>query len=307
MSELVTNAELVAPDAFSRRSAAELHAMAFLARYRVDHTRRSYEIGLRQWFGFCDEHGIDPLQAERAHIEIFARELEATGRRLSTVGTKLNALAGFYKYAKIDGLIPADPMANVARPAIQRTSTTLGLTRTEFADVLKITETCTPREHAILLLLGFNGLRVSEVCGIDIDDLDRFQGQRTIGITRKGGKRQIIPLAPRTAWQVDLTMGDRIDGPLFLDGNGVGRVDRRAIGRIVKRIVTDAGIRKRITPHSFRHTFVTMSLDAGRSERDIAASTGHADTRMVTYYDRGRDSIARNTTNSVAAWVEGAT
>lgn len=304
MSELITNAQLVEP--FSARTSAEMHAMAFLARYRVAATRRSYEIALRQWFQFCEELGIDPLTAERKHIEIFARYLEESGRKLATVGTKLNALAGYYKFAFIDGLIPTNPMAHVRRPSIQRTSSTLGLTRTEFADVLKVADTHPNRDHAIILLLGYNGLRVSEVAGIDIEHLDRYQGQRTVDITRKGGKRQTIPLAPKTAWQVELTMGDRGTGPLFLDHTGERRIDRRAIGRIVDRVVRDAGITKRITPHSFRHTFVTMSLDAGRSERDIAASTGHADTRMVTYYDRGRDSIARNTTLSVAAWVEGA-
>ncbi len=67
-----------------------------------------------------------------------------------------------------------------------------------------------------------------------------------------------------------------------------------------------AGITKRITPHSLRHTFVTMALDAGQAERDIAISTGHCDTRMVAYYDRGRENISRNSTHAVSAWVEGA-
>jgi integrase len=57
---------------------------------------------------------------------------------------------------------------------------------------------------------------------------------------------------------------------------------------------------------SLRHTFVTMALDAGQAERDIAISTGHSDTRMVAYYDRGRDNISRNSTHAVAAWIEGA-
>lgn len=304
---IVTNVELVAPGGFSHRARAEEHAMAFLSRYRVEHTRRSYEIALRQFFGWCEEHNLDPLDARRKHIELFARELELTGRQVSTVATKLNALAGFFKYAWVDGLIESNPMLHVVRPAIQRTSTTNGLTRTEFADLLKIAGAEPARDHAIICLLGLNGMRVSEVCGIDIEDLDRFQGQRTVAITRKGGKRQIIPLAPRTAWQVELTEGDRTSGPLFLDHTGEARLDRRAIGRIIDRVVRQTDIRKRITPHSLRHTFVTMALDSGQKERDIAISTGHADSRMVAYYDRNRDSVARNATHAVAAWVEGAT
>jgi integrase len=65
-------------------------------------------------------------------------------------------------------------------------------------------------------------------------------------------------------------------------------------------------VTKRITPHSLRHTFVTMALDAGQAERDIAISTGHSDTRMVAHYDHGRDNISRNSTHAVAARIEGA-
>lgn len=299
-------AELVTSHQYNLRGRSELHAMAFLARYRVEKTRVTYEIALRQWFGFCAEHGIEPLDAKRYHIEIFARELEQTGRKIATVGGKLNVLAGYYRFAKIDGLIDDDPMEHVKRPAIQRVSTTQGLTRTESADFLAAAGECSSRDHAVICLLLLNGMRVSEVCGIDIEDLGRYQGERTVWILRKGGKRQEIPMASRTAWQVELCLGKRDSGPLFLDVTGTHRLDRRAAGRIVARVTSAAGIRKRITPHSLRHTFVTMSLDAHVPERDIAASTGHADSRMVAYYDRGRDNISRNATHAVAAWVAGA-
>lgn len=301
----LTGAELVTSKQYHLRDRSELHALAFLSGYRVEHTRAGYETALRQWFGFCKEHGVEPLEAKRWHIEIFARELEATGRKISTVGGKLNVLAGYYRIAVVDGLIDEDPMAHVKRPAIQRVSSTHGLTRTEFADFLAIAEGRPARDHAIVCLLGLNGMRVSEVCGIDIDDLGRYKGQRTVWILRKGGKRQQVPMAPRTTWQVELAQGDRISGPLFLSVGG-GRIDRRAVGRIVARVALEAGIRKRITPHSLRHTFVTLALDANVPERDIALSTGHADTRMVSYYDRGREAIGRNATHAVAAWVEGA-
>jgi integrase/recombinase XerD len=303
----IADAQLVTAIPPRGRTRAETHALGFLSRYRVEHTRRGYEIALRQWFAFCQENGIDdPLLATRVDIELFARELELTGRRLATVGGKLNVLAGFYRHAVLDGLIDDDPMVNVVRPPVQRTSTTNGLTRPEFADVLREAENHPPRDHAVICLLGLNGMRVSEVCGIDIDDIGRHQGHRTVRILRKGGKYQTIPMAPRTTWQVELAMGERTTGPLLLDHTGTKRIDRRAAARIVDRVVAGAGIRKRITPHSLRHTYVTLSLDAGATDRDVAASVGHADTRLVAYYDRGRESIARNTTYAVAAFVEGA-
>lgn len=99
MSIIETNSVLVPSDHMGRRSRSEQHALGFLARYRVEQTSASYELSLRQWFGWCDDHSINPLDATRAHIEVFARELEATGRKLSTVASKLNALAGYYRYA----------------------------------------------------------------------------------------------------------------------------------------------------------------------------------------------------------------
>jgi site-specific recombinase XerD len=262
-------------------------------------------LSLRQWFGWCAERGIDPLEATRSQIEIFARELESTGRTLATVASKLNALAGYYRYAVIDEVLDRDPMLNVRRPRVERVSTTQGLTRTEFADVLRVVETMPPRDHALICLLGLNGLRVSETCALDIDDLGHHKGQRTAYLSRKGGKVQTIPMSHRTAWAVSSAIGDRTSGPVLLTRSGV-RLERRGAARIVARAARRAGITKHITPHSLRHTFVTMALDAGQAERDIAISTGHSDTRMVAYYDRGRDNISRNSTHAVSAWVEGA-
>lgn len=305
MSELIEPAELMVADERQRGSRAEWAAITFLARYPNASTRRGYEISLQQWFRWCAEHGISPLDVRRPEIELFARELELTGRKRSTVGAKLNALAGFYRFALIDELITKNPMEHVSRPAIPRTSPTQGLTRTEFADVLRVAEQRPPRDHALVCLLGLNGLRISEACGIDIEHLGRFKGQRTARITRKGSKVQEIPMATRTAWAVEQCQGERDAGPLLLTRDG-HRLDRKTAGRVVARIADEAGVRKRITPHSFRHTFVTMSLDAGMAERDIAASTGHADSRMIAYYDRNRDSMSRNTTHAVAAWVDSA-
>jgi len=160
---------------YRQRSRAERHAMAFIARYPVEHTRDAYQTGLRQFFAWCDEAGIEPLDATWKEIELFARTLEQAGRKPATVASRLNVLAGFYKYAHIDGLIEENPMVFVSRPKIQRTSTTMGLTRTEFADVLNAADSLPVREHALICLLGLNGLRVSEATGIDIEDLGRWR------------------------------------------------------------------------------------------------------------------------------------
>jgi site-specific recombinase XerD len=277
-------------------------ALGFLARYRVEHTRYAYGIALKQWFGWCREHDLDPMAAKRAHVEVFARELEATGRKATTVGTKLHALAGFYKFALSDELIDRDPMVHVARPPVPNESTTNGVTWTEMADMLRVAEP-DPRDHALVCILGLNGLRVSEATGIDLADLGRYRGQSIVTILRKGGAHQDIPFSYRTAWAVESLTAGRESGPLFLSREG-NRLDRKGAGRIVKRVAAGAGITKRITCHSLRHGFVTLARDAGASDRDVIASCGWRDGRMIERYDRSRTAIERNATHTLTAFIE---
>lgn len=122
---------------------------------------------------------------------------------------------------------------------------------------------------------------------------------------RKGGKVVTIPLAPRTARAVDLAVGERLDGPIFLDRNG-DRLRRDGAARMVRRLAKRAGITKRIGPHSLRHSFITAALDAGVPLRDVQEAASHADPRTTMRYDRARQSRDRHATYIVATFVAGA-
>ena len=119
-------------------------------------------------------------------------------------------------------------------------------------------------DHALIALLAMNGLRISEALGADIDDLDTDRGHRTLRILRKGGKHVTIPLAPRTGRALDLYIGERMSGPIYLGANGL-RMDRYAADRTVKRLARRAGITKRISPHSLRHSFITAVFSSGQA------------------------------------------
>jgi integrase/recombinase XerD len=162
-----------------------------------------------------------------------------------------------------------------------------------------------PPEHALISLLALNGLRVSEATGADIEHLGLERGHRTLTVTRKGGKVVTISLAPRTARAIDLAIGERTDGPVFLAGDG-RRLDRHGAGRIVCRIARRAGIAKTVTPHTLRHAFITAALDAGVPLRDVQEAASHADPRTTMRYDRARGSLDRHATYIVAAYVAGA-
>jgi integrase len=126
-----------------------------------------------------------------------------------------------------------------------------------------------------------------------------------LAITRKGGKKAIIPLAPRTARAIDLAIGERCQGPIFLTPDG-NRLDRHGAGRIVRRIARRAGIGKNVGPHTLRHAFITAALDAGVPLRDVQEAASHADPRTTMRYDRARASLDRHATYIVAAYIAGA-
>ena len=124
-------------------------------------------------------------------------------------------------------------------------------------------------------------------------------------ITRKGGKTATIPLAPRTADAIDAFLGDRADGPLFATRTG-GRLDRASAWRLIRRLAERAGLAKAssIHPHDLRHAFVTLSLDAGASLRDVQDAAGHADPRTTRRYDRARHNLDKHPTYALAGMVE---
>jgi integrase len=162
------------------------------------------------------------------------------------------------------------------------------------------------RDGALITLLALNGLRISEALNATIDDLSTERGHRTLAIVRKGGKHVTIPISPRTGRALDLYIGDRTMGPIFLGVEG-GRMDRYCADRMVKRLVKRASINKRISPHSLRPSFITAALDAGVPLRDVQEAASHANPRTTMRYDRARRSLDRHATYIASTFIAGAT
>src|SRR6266571_1779278 len=171
-------------------------------------------------------------------------------------------VTSFYRYAEEEGLLAHSPAVHVRRPRIDYESHATGLDRNEAGALLVAAGLGTPAEHALISLLALNGLRVSEATGADITALGTERGHRTLAITRKGGKKAVIPLAPRTARAIDLAIGERCDGPIFVTA-ARERLDRHGAGRIVRRVARRAGLAKKIGPHTLRHAFITAAQISG--------------------------------------------
>ena len=283
---------------------AEAIAAAFLAGYSGA-TAEAYRGDLRQWAQWCGDQGIGLLEAHRAHVDLYLREQEAV-HSPSTLARRLSAMSGFYGYALDEGAVTRSPITRVRRPKAADESPTLGLDKVELVTLLQEAAASSGRDDALVCLLALNGLRVSEACSIDIDHLTTSRGHQVVRLHRKGGKTATVPFSPQTAAAVASAVGDRDEGPLLLSRSS-RRLDRRDALRIVKRLATKAGIAKTISPHSLRHTFVTLSLDAGVSLRDVQDAAGHADPRTTRRYDRARHNLDRHATYELAAFVTNGT
>jgi integrase/recombinase XerD len=276
----------------------------YLAGYR-GLTREAYALDLRQFTTWCRARSLALFAVRRADIESFARDLETRGQARATVTRRLCTIAGFYRYAVEEELLDHSPAAHVRRPRVDYESHAVALDRNELGALLVAAGLGSPAEHVLISLLALNGLRVSETTGADIEHLGLERGHRTLTITRKGGKVVTIPLAPRTARAIDLAIGERTGGPVFLAAGG-RRLDRHGAGRIVRRTARRARIGKSVTPHALRHAFITASLDSGVPLRDVQEAASHADPRTTIRYDRARGSLDRHATYIVAAYVAGA-
>lgn len=294
MTELVVQASAVQPWQPAAADQARLIAAAFLAGY-AGRTREAYAADLQQWGSWCAGRGVEVLGAVRAHVQLFAAELADVGRAPATVSRKLSAIAGFYAYAVAEGILERSPAAHVRRPKVSDESTRLGLDRDELRLVLSAAAAAGPQALALVSLLSLNGLRVSEACGARARDLSEVRGHPVLEVLRKGGKRAVVPLAPRTAAAI-VALG-RVDEQLLIG------LDRYGAWRLIRQVVDAAGINKTVSPHSLRHSFVTLSLEAGVPLHDVQDAAGHADPRTTQRYNRARHRLEQHATFAMTDFV----
>lgn len=194
---------------------------SFLTRYSAAKTVAAYRQDLEAFRRWCDARGTNPLAAQRMDVELYSRWMEKQGYAPSTRHRRIGAIHVLFKVLLLDEVVAKDPTVHVKRPKIERESSTNGLTRTEFADLLKVAEASAPMHLALICLLGLNGLRVSEACSLQIGDMSGHRGATTITFMRKGGtRRATAPLAVITAWAVEQALAGRTDGPILLNTRG---------------------------------------------------------------------------------------
>jgi integrase/recombinase XerD len=277
-------------------------ALRFLVGY-TGHTRRAYANDLNHWFAHCA--ATDPLAATRSTVDVYARQLtEVDGLAPSSVARKLSTISGFYRYAMSEDLLTRNPCEHVRRPKVSQDSPTLGLDREQARAMLRAAEAHAPRSYALVTLLMHDGLRISEALGADVEALGDNRGHRTLTVHGKGGKRRTVVLNPTTRHALDAYIPGRDTGPIFTTRTGA-RWARSDAYRTIQDIAHRAGIpyAQKITPHSLRHTFVTLAREAGVPLEDVQDAAGHADPRTTRRYDRGRHSLDRHPAYALGAYL----
>ena len=290
--------------------------MRLAAGWLVGHpknTATAYRRDLEAWAKWCDRLGVHPLAAERHHVDLWVRHLTAepqprTGRPAApaTVARKLSALSGFYGYGVHEAeVLTHSPVASVRRPKVSDESQAIGLTADELRRLLAAAAAHSPRSAALVHLLTFCGLRISEALGADVRDYGHDHGHRVLKVTRKGGKSARVALAPPVVRFIDAYLNGRTCGPIFTTTASDDRWGYQLAYEQLGRLCRDAGLPAGVTPHSLRHSYATESLRLGAALQDVQDALGHADPRTTRRYDRSRHNLDRSPNYLLASALTG--
>lgn len=264
------------------------------------HTRESYLMDLRQFEGFLKDSklcltgsGVDVSQVDEDIVRSYIRHLYGKCRKTS-IARKLSAIRSFYRFLIVKGLLKTNPAGAVSSPKLEKFLPSV-LTVEEAGELIESVAQKGAgaldvlRDRAVLELLYSSGIRVSELIGLDMEDVDFNSG--TMRVLGKGSKERLAFIGKRADAALCAYLSARVKagagvrGPLF-EGRSGKRLSARTVERIVKRHVALSGINKSPTPHSLRHSFATHLLDAGTDLRSIQEMLGHSNLSTTQRYTK---------------------
>lgn len=205
----------------------------FLADYEGA-TRDLYEYHLTRFLTWCQTHQLDPLNLDRTHVALYVRHLsEGCGLRGSSVNTAMTPIKGMYRWAMLEGHIDRDPVVHVRLPKVDYRQK-YPLDREELRRVRAAAKALGGRHWALGELLCVHALRISEACGIQIENYrETERGHRVLTFRRKGGRLATVPLPIPVIMALDDAAGDRTSGPVITrrDGGPLTRAGWRRPGQ----------------------------------------------------------------------------
>ena len=257
------------------------------------HTVAAYRRDLTCLRDYCDQNDIDAWGDLRVHnLRRYAGNSFAGGLSPRSIQRRLSGARSFMGYLIREGVIKNNPVADVSAPkAAKRLPDALDIE--QMARLLDIqgNDPVTMRDRAIMEMLYSSGLRLGELVGLDVTDVDLGDG--LVRVTGKGNKERIIPVGRKAqaalndwlrARAAEANVGEHA---LFVGRRG-RRINPRSVQAMVRRRAAEAGLPKRVYPHLFRHSFATHVLESSGDLRGVQEMLGHADistTQIYTHLD----------------------
>ncbi len=255
------------------------------------HTIRAYKGDLGQFVIYLQNSGLLIEQVNYLCLRRYLAYLQTLGYTRTSIARKLTVVRSFFGFLQRESLVSSNPAPLISYPKLdKRLPKSLRMDVLEtFLNAPNINKTFGQRDKAILEVLYGTGIRVSELVGLDVDDID-FE-QQEIRVFGKGGKERIVPINQEALKFIGRYLakgrkelsGGKEGAALFLNRSGERLADG-AVRRIVEKYVKQAGIEISITPHVLRHTFATHLLESGADLRSIQELLGHVDLSSTQIY-----------------------
>lgn len=271
------------------------------------HTRTAYVRDVGWWVAWCAACGCSPAEASTSAADLYMAALNDSGLAKATIGRRVAAVSSWYTYLIRERCALCNPFDGAERPRLESGhSSTRGLTREQISSILGHAAAHeSARTYALLWLMFATAGRISSVLDARIEDLGQDRHHQVLDLRVKGGriKRFAIPPAALAAIRSYLQQrGDPDEGLIFVSRSGRRLVQSYA-WKLVNRVARAAGVSYGISPHSFRHSAITIALSDGRPLHVVQDFAGHADPRTTRRYDRARESLDRSPAYGLAASV----
>ncbi|MFQ5848821.1 MAG: site-specific tyrosine recombinase XerD [Candidatus Methylomirabilales bacterium] len=265
----------------------------------ADNTLAAYSRDLQRYLAFLEEERLaSPGQVTLSHLQAFLAGLRDAGLGPRSVARTISALRTFHRFLAAQGYVQSDPTSLLRVPRVPRSLPSV-LSSEEVERLLgapDVGQARGLRDKAMIELLYATGLRVSELLSLSLTALDP-----TVGFVRcvgKGAKERVVPVGSSAlTWLREYlsrgrpSLAAERETPFLFLGRGGRRLTRQAFWKSIRSYAGKAGIPKRITPHTLRHSFATHLLEHGADLRSVQLMLGHADistTQIYTHVSRAR-------------------
>lgn len=271
-----------------------------LEKHLSENTIEAYMRDLAQFAHYILRmNDVPPAKVEREMIEHYMGWLYSNNREKSSQARALSGIKSFFNFLLLNELIDSSPAEMIDAPKASRQLPDT-LSTEEIDRIINSIDASTTkglRDRAILELLYSCGLRVSELCDLKLGDL--CFGEGYIRVIGKGNKQRLVPVSGIARERISLYKeqrgkGEKGDDTLFLNNRGT-RLTRVMIFTIIKQAAQRAGIDKKISPHTFRHSFATHLLAGGANIRQVQELLGHENILTTEIYTHLDDSHLRQT------------